>query len=215
MLRAQKVVYFVRHGQSRANTLPVFQPLESPLSKKGVEQARLIAERAAKLPFEALISSPLMRAKSTAEQIGQMTGKIPDYSDLFVERIKPIAITGKSFANPVAMKIWKAWDHTLYTPGARVDDGENFDDMLERIDAGLEYLLKRPERKLLVVTHSFFLKALMARVVLGDALTGEAHRHFQLRTFMQNTGLSGIKYTKHFDGNRWRLWIFNDHAHLA
>ena len=64
----EKIVYFVRHGESEANITPVYQPLGSPLSDKGRQQAKLIAERIAKVSFEALVVSPLFRAKETAEQ---------------------------------------------------------------------------------------------------------------------------------------------------
>ncbi len=44
-----KIVYFVRHGQSLGNAAAIFQPPESPLSETGRRQAACIAARIAKL----------------------------------------------------------------------------------------------------------------------------------------------------------------------
>jgi broad specificity phosphatase PhoE len=38
----QKIVYFVRHGESEGNVLSVFQSSDSPLSEKGRKQAVIV-----------------------------------------------------------------------------------------------------------------------------------------------------------------------------
>ena len=73
-----KVVYFVRHGQSEDNVAPVFQSPHSPLSAVGRQQAERIAERVSHLSFDALLASPYQRAKETADAIGKVTGKAPE-----------------------------------------------------------------------------------------------------------------------------------------
>lgn len=73
--KQKKTVYFVRHGQSVDNASPVFQSVDSPLSKKGIAQANSIAERLSVIEFEALIASPVQRAKETAEYISEKTDK--------------------------------------------------------------------------------------------------------------------------------------------
>jgi probable phosphoglycerate mutase len=210
-----KKVYFVRHGQSEGNISPVFQSLESPLSEMGKKQAELIAERISKISFETLIVSPLSRTKETAEAITTVTGKQPEYSELFVERAKPTQLSGKSHEDEEAHKLWQEWEKSLYTPGFRAEDGENFDDLITRADRALEFLAQRPEKEMVVVTHGYFLRTLVARVILGDALTPEAFKSFQSRVSMQNTGLTVMKYGEDWDGLAWRLKIYNDHSHLG
>src|SRR3989338_8930696 len=73
--KIEKIVYFVRHGQSADNVAPVFQSPDSPLNEKGQQQAESIAQRVSKLSFDALIASPFERAKQTAEAIAKATGK--------------------------------------------------------------------------------------------------------------------------------------------
>jgi len=109
-----KVVYFVRHGESEANVAPVFQSPESPLSERGRHQAQLIAERVSQLRFDALISSPFARARETAQVIAQATEADVEYSDLFVERLKPSSINGKPFTDPAASATWECWEESLY-----------------------------------------------------------------------------------------------------
>jgi broad specificity phosphatase PhoE len=194
-----KVVYFVRHGQSIDNAGPVFQSPDSPLSAKGREQAHKIAHRVSKLSFETLIASPLHRAKETAEIISEATGKKPEFSDLFVERVKPTGINGKPHEDPIANALWREWEKSLYTPGMRVSDGENFDDLLIRANDALIFLENRPEQSMVVVTHGYFLRTIIARVLLGDSLTGPNFENLQRVASIENTGLTILQYREAFE----------------
>ncbi len=217
----EKIVYFVRHGQSEGNISPVFQASDSSLTELGKKQAKEIAGRIAKLSFEGLIASPFERAKQTAIAITNTTGKKVEYSELFVERIKPTNVCGKLYTDEKAGALWKVWKKSLYAPGLRVEDGENYDDIIGRADNALDFL-KNQKGDVVVVTHGFFLQTIVARAILGDALTPDIFKNFQTHLQMENTGLTVLKYK--YNENRysedeerfaWRLWIYNDHAHLA
>lgn len=212
---SEKIIYFVRHGQSEGNVAPVFQSTDSSLNDVGRKQAAKIAERISKISFDALIASPLSRAKETAEAIARTTGKQPEYSELFIERTKPTRLSGKPHDDKEASKLWEEWEKSLYTLGLRAEDGENFDDLILRSGRALEFLAARREKKLVVVTHGYFLRTMVARILLGDALTPEAFKNFQSKLTMENTGLTVIKYGEGLGGVGWRLWIYNDHAHLG
>ncbi len=212
----KKTIYFVRHGESADNVAPVFQAPDSPLSPKGREQADHIAKRVSGLSFDALIASPLQRAKTTAEIIAAATGKTPEFSDIFVECAKPAVLNGKPYEDSEANALWRQWQESLRTPGMRADDGENFDDIIERADTALELLKNREEQSIVVVTHGYFLRTIVTRVLLGDTLTPETFGNFQKLMFMENTGLSVLLYEGAFEQDPcWRLWVYNDHAHLA
>lgn len=211
-----KTVYFVRHGQSEANVSPQFQGPDSPLSGKGIEQARAVADRATRIAFDALISSPYPRARTTAEIIAEATGKVPEYSELFVERIKPKSIDGKPYTDENATKVWREWEKSLHTPGVRIEDGENFDDLVRRADAALSFLEQRQEEQLLVVTHGYFLRTIIARVLLRDALTSESFHNIQRSAHVENTGITVIRRERWFESeDEWKLNTYNDHAHLG
>lgn len=214
--KTEKIIYFVRHGQSEDNVKPVFQSPDSPLSENGKQQAKSIARRISKLNFQALIASPLKRAKQTAEAIAEVTNREVEYSELFIERVKPIYINSKPYTDEKADFLWKEWEKSLHTPGMRVEDGENFDDITARADKALDFLRNRTEQSLVVVTHGYFLRTIVARVLLGDLLSDKTFLHIHKTTTTENTGLTVLKYRKEPEGkSRWLLWIYNDHAHLG
>jgi broad specificity phosphatase PhoE len=211
-----KIVYFVRHGQSVDNVSPVFQSVHTPLSEVGLHQAQVVANRVASLQFDALIASPVLRAKQTAEAIAAKTGKQPDFSELFVERIKPSFIDGKSYEDVEAMAVFNDWEQSLYGHGPKVQDGETFAEIVARADQALAYLLDRPEDKLVVVTHGMFIRTIVARVLLGEKLTVEAFTRFQRLAAIQNTGVTVLRHQDAFEEDfAWRLWTYNDHSHFA
>ncbi len=211
-----KVVYLVRHGQSVDNAARVFQSPDSPLSGIGQEQAKKLAQRLSGLTFDALISSPFERAKGTTAFITDRIGLVTEYSELFVERLKPRGISGRPYADKEIHGLWRSWEESLYTPGTRVEDGENYDDLLERADKALAYLKNRPEESMLVVTHGDFLRTVLARVLLGELFSGEALRNIQKVALIDNSGITALRFQKAYDEvARWRLWIYNDHSHLA
>lgn len=98
----------------------------------------------------------------------------------------------------------------------KAEDGENFDEIIARADKALTFLSERSEQALVVVTHGFFLRTMLSRILLGSTLQAENFRHFQTHARTQNTGLSVIKLIQKKEQiPAWRLWIFNDHAHLG
>ena len=79
-------LYFVRHGETEWNTQRRFQGRKnSPLTARGEEQAKKIAEQLREIPFTSLYSSSLGRAKKTAQEI-QKGREIPiEIMDEFIE----------------------------------------------------------------------------------------------------------------------------------
>ncbi len=214
--KTEKIIYFVRHGESLDNVAPVFQGADSPLSPRGRGQAESIAKRVSKLNFESLVSSPLPRTRETAEIIAVSTGKKPIFSDLFVERIKPTAIEGKPYTDKAASILWREWEKSLYAPGMRAANGENFDDIISRAANALEFLEEQPTSSIVVVTHGYFLRTIIAKMIFGNSISGSQLREFQSIAEMDNTGLTIIrKQTAFEEDSKWRLWVYNDHSHLA
>jgi broad specificity phosphatase PhoE len=212
----EKTVYFVRHGQSEANASGNFQFPETPLTEKGREQAGRVAERVARLEFETLISSPYVRAQQTAQAITNVTNKPAELSDLFVERVKPSSIDGKTIQDENAVALYKQWEDHLYIRGERVEDGENYDDIVARAEKALRFLEAKEENNIVVVTHGFFLRVIILCAVFGDTLTPENFKHIQHRMVTKNSGLTVLNYVRSPEGvGYWRLWVYNDHSHLG
>jgi len=137
-------------------------------------------------------------------------------SDLFVERFKPTVIDGKPWNDSAANSIWREWEKSLVTSGVQVEDGENFEGIVSRADRALQSLEERKEESFLVVSHGHFIRAIIARVMLGDALTGELLKKFYELISLENTGITVIKLKDAYEESfRWRIWTLNDHGHFA
>lgn len=209
--KQSKTVYFIRHGETVDNASPVFQSINSPLNATGIAQAIKVADQFKTLEFELLISSPLLRAKQTATYISEQCHKEILFSDLFVERVKPDEIDGKPWDNEIACNIWRAWEESLYTPGMRISNGENYDDTITRVDKALEFLENCPETTIVVVTHGYFLRSVIVRALLGDNLNGAVMKNFQQRTSIQNSAVTILDYKAAFEEDfAWRLRSLNN-----
>ncbi|MGH1352027.1 MAG: histidine phosphatase family protein [Methyloligellaceae bacterium] len=212
----EKIIYLIRHGQSEGNAAPVFQSIESPLNETGKKQAQHVAERMSRTPFETLISSPQERAKQTAEYIATATEKTIEFNDLFVERIKPTSINGKPYTDEKANAMWRQWEESMFTPGLRAEDGENYDDIILRADKALNFLCQRTEKSIAVVTHGFILRTIVARIMLEDKISGDLFRQFNKKFSTENTGITILQYRTAFEQPlSWHLGVYNDHSHLG
>jgi broad specificity phosphatase PhoE len=69
-------LYFARHGESEANTRHIISNREStfPLTRKGRQQAEALAEEMKDIPFGVIFSSPVLRARETAEILSATLG---------------------------------------------------------------------------------------------------------------------------------------------
>jgi len=69
----QMKLYFVRHGESEANTRRVISNRESPfgLTALGKKQAIILAAKLKDIPITAVYSSPVLRARETADILSQ------------------------------------------------------------------------------------------------------------------------------------------------
>jgi len=215
-----KTIYLVRHGESEGNLSYIFQTKDSPLTEKGREQAEFIAERIAKLPAEVIIASPLARTKATAEIIAARVGKPVEYSDLLIERRIMSELWGRPIDDPQIANIRQAL-FRFGEPNLRHSDEENFEDLKARVDATLLYLQQRPENHILVIGHGLFTRILVARVLMGEKLTGAECLQILKVLRTRNTGLSVLHYKENVGTGSegpesdWQLLVWNDHAHLG
>src|SRR3990167_2871710 len=210
-----KTVYFIRHGESEGIANLRYQPSEAPLTERGREQARLIAERCTRLQIDTIISSTMTRAQETAAIIAARTGLPVESSDFFRERRLPRELTDRVRAKKETREIERAWKKSLADEGPRVSDGENFEDICMRAGQGLEHLAARGEQNILVSTHESFLRILIARALFGESVSGQEMKVFMRALGMENTGITVLRHNADDPTLPWTLWIWNDHAHLG
>ena len=210
-----KKVYFVRHGESEGNAGPIRQISTTPLTKKGKSQAVFVARRCASLHVDVVISSTMTRAKETAGIVLEKILKPVEYSELFVERRRSSEVLGKPKDDQNSLDVEKIIEEKFHMPNFRFSDEENFEDLKDRARKALEHLAERPEENILVITHGFFMRIIMAYVLFGDALTGDECERCVRVFHMENTGITALVYNETDKKIPWWLWIWNDHAHLG
>jgi broad specificity phosphatase PhoE len=216
-----KTVYLVRHGETEGNVGRFFQSNDTRLTPKGIEQAKVVANRCTKFSFDALVSSTMTRAQHTAQAIAERTGHEVELSGLFIERYRPDELAGKRRDDPSIQTTVKAWDDSLIHGGTRISNGENFDDLSRRTQDALDYLLSHQAKTLVVVTHGFFLRFLIARTIFGSSLTPALAKSVLSSFRMNNTGITMLQHGSHADNDlhgvadSWIVRIWNDHAHLG
>lgn len=80
------MIYFVRHGETEYNVLGIAQgQLDIPLNENGICQAEEVSETLKDYEIDVIVSSPLARAKQTAEIINKHHDVEIIYDDRFKE----------------------------------------------------------------------------------------------------------------------------------
>ena len=192
----------VRHGQSVSNAHPerAALPLEEGDRLTDLGRSQSIAAGDALAAYEptALLSSPMGRAKETAELIGERLGmevrELPYISELRESR-------NYATMSPEDQKLrrWSSWmaEHGD-DPDFSWHGGESFNEVrgrVQRLKDELErdYNGERP----LVVTHGLFLRFLLFDTLLGDDfIPADAGRLWYVRSV--NCGVSIFE-----QGERW------------
>ncbi|MBX4198343.1 histidine phosphatase family protein [Candidatus Parcubacteria bacterium] len=209
-------VYFVRHGETEANRKNFAQDEKGALSELGRQQAEFVGKRFKNIPIDLIVSSPYLRAKETTEIIHKSCNKEILWSELFVERRDPSVMVGKDMSSPESKAITKEIRANRHIPDWRHSNEETFTEIKERAKKALLYLRDLKKERILVVTHSGFLRSLLCAMIFGDTLTAEMYnKMFALRTI--NTGITLAEYSEHdtWVGSGWVVNAWNDHAHLG
>ncbi|MEK7598962.1 MAG: histidine phosphatase family protein [Patescibacteria group bacterium] len=210
-----KKIYFIRHGESEDNEKAVLQGHDSSLTDNGRKQSLFVAEKLAKSLIDVVISSPIKRAKETADIIVKKINRPLETSDLLMERRRPKEQIGKSLNDPEILRIEGIIKNNFHIENFRFSDEENFEDLKNRAARALVFLQARPEQNILAVTHGFFMAVIMAYLIFGDKLTGHECRQFTQKFHMENTGITVLNLERKESGLSWKLSVWNDQAHLS
>ena len=62
-------IFLVRHGQCDSNVKQIYNYVNEDLNEKGIEQAKELSKQISDVDYDIVISSPLIRAKHTAQII--------------------------------------------------------------------------------------------------------------------------------------------------
>lgn len=206
-------ITLLRHGESTGNAGGYFQgQADFPLSDTGRDQAEALAARwlSEGVSFDTIISSPLLRARETAEILA---GRL--------------ASTWESEAIPVEFEpVWMERDWGLISGLHRSEAEERFPRpefiptyqpigvtgesqwaLYLRAGRGIQALIDKPPARYLVVSHGGILNVAMY-AILGIV----PQANFQGARFQfHNTGFTKLMYDP--SEHVWLVEGFNDYAH--
>jgi len=202
-------VYLVRHGETQWNAERRIQgQSDSPLTAKGEEQAKQVAERARNLGITHVIASDLGRTQQTARIIADVCG-----CDIILDsrlRELDMGVLEKRHVDSLTEEE-ESWRRALVngTEDGRIPDGESMQELSVRMHEALAACLKLPEgSRPLLVSHGIALGCLVS-TILG--LPAWAERRLRLR----NCSLSRIDHQESpWLASGWVVEMAGDISHL-
>jgi 2,3-bisphosphoglycerate-dependent phosphoglycerate mutase len=197
---------FLRHGESIGNAEARWQgQSDYALTEKGRAQAQALAQRwkSENVKFDLIISSPLTRAKETAEIIASVLDVKTEFDPVLLERH-----IGE-MEGLTAEEVRKRPQPPYITPYDSIGgEGEGDWALFLRAGQALHRLLRRPAGSYLIVSHGGLLNQLM-NAIIGIAPHVDPSG---VRFRFENTAFARVIYFPH--QHRWAIDALNDHAHL-
>jgi uncharacterized phosphatase len=144
-------LYLVRHGKTEYNTSKLYTgSTDVPLSETGIMQARETALLLKDIAFDVIVSSPLLRAKTTAAIIAEFHSDVPVvYSDFFRERS-----FGDWEGREYSDRSYIDWLCLPENVNLAPDNGEPVAAFYDRVNRGIEKLkTEYPDKTVLLVAH--------------------------------------------------------------
>lgn len=179
-------ILLARHGESDWNHAQRWQGhADRPLTDRGREQARALAERLRDVELDAVYSSDLARARKTAEIVAAEHG-LPVHELAALREVDVGAWAGLTRAEaeerfPDAYRRW-------VSGGEGWDDGETYEQVTERVVGAVKAIADaHPGRRILVVAHGGTIRAIHAA-----ALGVDVHTYRRIHRVEPNATLSAV-----------------------
>lgn len=165
-------LFFVRHGESKANLLNEFsnRGLKHGLTDKGRQQGQILAEKLKEIPITKVFSSPLLRAIQTAEILVKKLGISYETTDALREYDCGV-LEGKS--DPASWEIYHSVFRNWVEDGnwdSSIDQGESFLDIKKRFIPFIENLIKEYQHSsedIALVGHGGIYRCMLPLVVIN------------------------------------------------
>ena len=170
-------LYLIRHGETDYNNALRFQgQTDIPLNQKGIEQAEKAADFFRDIPLQAIYTSTLIRAKTTAEIIAGVKGM--DVQETDALREMSFGIWENMNTKDIQKKYAKEWKDFFASPAnTKIPQGESMSDVQTRVYPVVQEILDRyPEGDVAFVAHGGIIRVLIC-TMLGLDLNRAWHLH--------------------------------------
>jgi broad specificity phosphatase PhoE len=203
-------LYFVRHGETEYNALNISQGEDTELSSLGLTQAELLAKRFSNTPVDVIYSSPMKRARQTAEVVSKLLEKDITYSDYLKEQRAPSEFVGKRKDSLELVEIEKLRDFNEKDFLWHYSDEENFNDFKERVRRFFDTLSETKQENVLIVSHGGPIRLLIF-LMMEERVDPRAFYRFADLFRVDNAGITFCKKNKK---EKYSVQFFNDCSHL-
>ena len=197
-------ILLVRHGQTKSNVTGFYMGWsDEDLNEVGYSQAQRLSERLAAQPIDAVYTSPLQRARTTASIVAQPHQVEPEELDDLIE-IRLGAWQGLH-RDEIKRRWPDLWRQVTIDPSDVVfPDGESLNQVSERSIRAFQKIAEANHgRQAALVTHEIVVKVIAAHVL------GVAHNIYR-RLEINNASLTVVRMTN----DRAQLITLNDISHL-
>ena len=200
-------IYLIRHGQSIGNSLHLMLGhTDLDLTDLGLEQAKATADALSNIHFDAIYSSDLLRAMSTARPNAALRGMevIPDsrFRELYLGDWEGMSVDDIARDYPDEFSVDWREKFGLF----RAPSGESVPELAERIFSALVSVARaHPDKTLAIATHAAAIRAVWGKIsgIMPEDLSREL-------PFPSNASYSVIEY----DGERLIPIEFSVDSHL-
>ncbi|MBP1754963.1 MAG: hypothetical protein H6Q59_1361 [Firmicutes bacterium] len=181
-------IYLIRHGETDWNRQGRFQGREDiALNENGLLQAKRCAAALSNDRFEAVITSPLVRARRTGEIIAEHLG----INKLIVEE----GITERDFSKVSGLTPFER--EAFYASGEK-DDKEPWEKLCDRmLESMYKYAKQFSKEDIIMVSHGASINSVLSVISSGKTGTG--------KIILKNTCINII----HFEHGKFRLGEYN------
>ena len=144
-------IFIVRHGQVNHNLLRLYNREDEDLNETGLKQAEALKEIINNLDYDIIISSPLLRAKHTANIVNMKNKDI--IMDNKLRERDPGSLSGQPLEITNREEYWNYYSTIKY------GTSENIKLFFERIYKFLDELKGKDYKSVLIIAHSGVSKA--------------------------------------------------------
>ncbi len=165
------VIYIIRHGVTEWNALKKVQGIaDIPLAEEGILLARETGRALRDVPFDLCFTSPLSRARRTAELVlGERCASVPIMEDPRIREINFGVLEGTRFKDEKGNVVNEQMGIFFQDPEhfQRPENGENIQDICARTR---EFWLEKTgdpalqDKTILVASHGCAVRALLRNV---------------------------------------------------
>lgn len=162
-----KHIYFIRHGETLKNLGYVHQGPEEPLTERGRKQVQQVIAYLQDQRIDTLVSSNYLRARQTAEMIGEVIGLPCAIEPSVREFGRPLSLYGHNHYSFASFRyLLTLYRHRLDLLWDN-DGAENLANIRERVQDARLMLESLPGERIAVVSHRIFM-SMFTETVCSD-----------------------------------------------